>query len=46
VGFDELLLQTNKLKLATVTAAVACAFLHITNLPYKHPEQYSFCGAR
>lgn len=33
MDFDELLLQTNKLKLATVTAAVACALLQITNLP-------------
>lgn len=33
VGFDELLLQTNLLKLVTVAAAVACALLQITNLP-------------
>ena len=46
VGFDELLLQTNKLKLATVTAAVARALLQTANLPQKHQEQYSFHGAR
>lgn len=45
VGFDELLLQTNKLKFATLTEAVACALLETTNLPQKRQKQYNFHGA-
>lgn len=46
VSFDKLLLQTNKLTLATLTAAVACALQQTRNPPQKHQERHSAPGAR